>query len=636
MENKITDIISLKLSSHKTPVFKEEKQKDWVIYGAERDGGYYNNYGGYLNYLYNKTSKHNAFINGKVHFICGNGVAFDTTNLSVSEIAVVDSFLNKNNSNGDNLRDVIRKCTLDKKNYGGYYIEVILSKGGLKYEYLHMSWNSLRASKDGDGYFYSKDWTKQKQNKEDTGLEFIPNFDPEKKNIRSIHCFKEYRPDLDAYPLPDFIASVVYAEIDVELSNYRLNAIKSGFNAGTIVSFNNGRPTQEDKDETVAAFEEKFKGTDVANSILFSWAASKDSAPTITRLSPQNVDDQLNSLNDQVTQELIIGHNITNPLLVGVKTAGELGNKDQTIDSFDLWNHGYIIPNKIEIENDFNYLLGLNGFNNRLYLKDVKPFEERVTSEQKWSIMTPNEQREAAGLEELEEEPTKMVSSTVHRFSVDDEEEEFAENDAEVFRQYGEDIDGYDFIAKGQSFHAIDKDEVFALEVKNYGFDILDGEVKLLYKNIIELLTKDPLLSNEAMAKALNVNVSRVNVAVNRLVDDGALKLSEKSSGTQSRKPTAKAEKIVDKQGSSVGELKIMYTYEARPGLKPILDTTRPFCKKLINAKKLYSRQQIETISGIVGYDVWTKRGGWWTQKGGAVTTPFCRHVWVQNIVRKK
>jgi hypothetical protein len=55
-----------------------------------------------------------------------------------------------------------------------------------------------------------------------------------------------------------------------------------------------------------------------------------------------------------------------------------------------------------------------------------------------------------------------------------------------------------------------------------------------------------------------------------------------------------------------------------------------------MNAGKIYSRQQIEQISSVVGYDVWAKRGGWWTRKGGDVTTPYCRHVWVQNVVRIK
>ena len=88
-KDNLYNFISLKLSAHKTPVFKEEKQKDWVIYGAEK-GEYYNNYPAYLTYLYNRSSKQNAFINGKVHYICGNGIGFDATGLTVGSWTSID------------------------------------------------------------------------------------------------------------------------------------------------------------------------------------------------------------------------------------------------------------------------------------------------------------------------------------------------------------------------------------------------------------------------------------------------------------------------------------------------------------------------------------------------------------------
>jgi len=105
MENNIYDVIKLKLQAHKTPVFKEEKSKEWIIYGAERDG-YYNNYPAYLLYLHNRSSKHNAFINAKVLYICGAGVGFDSDSLSIEDIARANDFLNKENANYDTLKDI--------------------------------------------------------------------------------------------------------------------------------------------------------------------------------------------------------------------------------------------------------------------------------------------------------------------------------------------------------------------------------------------------------------------------------------------------------------------------------------------------------------------------------------------------
>jgi hypothetical protein len=634
MENNIYDVINLKLQAHKTPVFKEEKSKEWVIYGADKEGGYYNNYPGYLLYLFNRSSKHNAFINGKVLYICGAGVGFDSSDLSIEDIALANDFINKENTNFDTLKDIVKKCVLDKKLFGGYYLEVIWNKAGNNFELLHFPYNNLRKAKDADGYWYSKDWSKQKQSPEETDLEYIPLFDPEKPTGRQIFVSKEYRPDLDAYPLPDYVASAVYAEVDVELSNYRLNAIKSGFNAGTILNFSNGRPTEEEKEEIEARLKEKFTGTDRANSLLITFSGNKDSAPTIEHLTPQNVDSQLTELNDQVIQELIIGHHIPNPMLVGIKTAGELGTKDQINDSYELYKNTYIIPNQAEIEKDFNYLLKLKGFSNRIYLKELDPIEEQLPIEEKIKVMTKNEVREMYGLPPLEEEVKPIVSSAIHRFEDQICEHSFASESEideviEIFKMFGDDRENYEVIE--QKFMNEDNRFEFAVDVSP-----LSKQIK---RDIVGLLDKDPLMDNKTIADTLRIKEDRVADLINDMVKEELIKVKETNAGGQKkdiRVPTTEAIRTSNRLGTDTEDYKIMYTYEWRTGVKPDKRNSREFCVKLLDANKMYSRAQIEQISKIVGYDVWNYRGGWWTRKGGQTRTPFCRHIWSANVVKIK
>ena len=637
MENNIYDVINLKLQAHKTPVFKEEKSKEWVIYGAERDG-YYNNYPAYLLYLYNRSSKHNAFINGKVLYICGAGVGFDSDSLSIEDIARANDFINKENTNFDTLKDIVKKCVLDKKLFGGYYLEVIWNKAGNNFELLHFPYNNLRKAKDAEGYWYSKDWSKQKQTPEDTDLEYIPLFNPEKPTSRQIFVSKEYRPDLDAYPLPDYVASAVYAEVDVELSNYRLNAIKSGFNAGTILNFSNGRPTEEEKEEIEARLKEKFTGTDRANSLLISFSGNRETAPTIEHLTPQNVDAQLTELNDQVIQELIIGHHIPNPMLVGIKTPGELGSKDQINDSYELYKSTYIVPNQREIEKDFNYLLKLKGFGNRIYLKELDPIEEQLPIEEKIKVMTKNEVREMYGLPPIEEEIKPIVSSAIHRFCEPELEDTCCEHSfksvseideiIEIFKMFGEDKDSFEFY-----------EQKFMNEDGKFEFAEISPLSNSLKRDIVALLDKDPLMENKTIADTLRIKEDRVADLIKDLVDEEQISVKEKISGGDKkviRVPKSSAIRQSNKIGNEFEDFKIMYSYEWRPGVKPNKRNSREFCIKLLDANKMYSRAQIEQISKIVGWDVWNFRGGWWTRKGGDARTPFCRHIWQANVVKTK
>ena len=82
--------------------------------------------------------------------------------------------------------------------------------------------------------------------------------------------------------------------------------------------------------------------------------------------------------------------------------------------------------------------------------------------------------------------------------------------------------------------------------------------------------------------------------------------------------------------------IEIKYSYEKRKDATgpSVLDTTRPFCKKMVALNRLYSRADIQKISEFVGYNVFKRTGGFWNKNGKIV--PHCRHEWRTNIVIKK
>jgi len=43
-------------------------------------------------------------------------------------------------------------------------------------------------------------------------------------------------------------------------------------------------------------------------------------------------------------------------------------------------------------------------------------------------------------------------------------------------------------------------------------------------------------------------------------------------------------------------------------------------------------------MSALLGYDVWKRRGGWYTipDSSPAVHRPSCRHIWASKVVRRK
>jgi hypothetical protein len=92
------NILFIGFADNKIPEFKEVKSKDWVLFGED------NKFPDHLLYLYNKSSNHNAIINGKVIYIIGKGYETGT---------------GKVNSNGETFNEVLKKLCIDIELFGG-------------------------------------------------------------------------------------------------------------------------------------------------------------------------------------------------------------------------------------------------------------------------------------------------------------------------------------------------------------------------------------------------------------------------------------------------------------------------------------------------------------------------------------
>jgi len=56
----------------------------------------------------------------------------------------------------------------------------------------------------------------------------------------------------------------------------------------------------------------------------------------------------------------------------------------------------------------------------------------------------------------------------------------------------------------------------------------------------------------------------------------------------------------------------------------------------LLELNRSFTRDDINTISTRVDRNVWTYRGGWYTNPDTGATTPWCRHEWQQQLVIKQ
>ena len=149
-------------------------------------------------------------------------------------------------------------------------------------------------------------------------------------------------------------------------------------------------------------------------------------------------------------------------------------------------------------------------------------------------------------------------------------------------------------------------------------------ELSKLEANILNLISKDKRITAEVIATVTKQPVELISELITKLTDAGYIK----ANGDE--RILAKPIKEITDTKPSTTQILIRYSYEG-----PRDDRNRPFCAKLLELDKFYSREDIEKISERVGYSVWDRRGGWWTQPDGT-HSPSCRHRWQTNVVLRK
>lgn len=203
-----------------------------------------------------------------------------------------------------------------------------------------------------------------------------------------------------------------------------------------------------------------------------------------------------------------------------------------------------------------------------------------------------------------------------------------------MFDECGESRDDFEILKSKKvcftsDLEAEDDEAIFIQEA----FKTID--VTKTEATIIEMIKKDPKVTPDVIADAIGQTKSYVNSKLKSLAKRGYLETSIEKVGEDEIVSRVVPETIdivpPDIKKNPPVQVSVKYSYEVKPDIGPsIIPTTRPFCRKMVQLNRLYSRAEIEAISLRLGYSVWDRKGGWWG------SSPECRHRWQSNIVVKK
>ena len=314
----------------------EEKTNHYVKFGT------YNEFPASLIDLYNNSSIHNTCVNSIVDGIVGEGLTADP-----------EWVLDVANSDNESWNDIFKKVARDYKLFGGFALEVIWNKARTKIaEIYHIDFSWLRA-KEKDyrgripGYYVSDEWAEQYRYgaKSVDDLPYLPVYNPQKalNEPKQIYYYNPYRPGQKYYPLPDYIGALRVIDLDTEVDNFHVNNIKNGLAPSlAITTFTNADEDEREAIERMLRLQ--YQGSNNAGSLMYMDVDSPENAPVVTPIPQNGADGYYTTINDLVVQKILTAHRITSPMILGIKTEGQLGGRTEVIDAYLLLVNTVIRP----------------------------------------------------------------------------------------------------------------------------------------------------------------------------------------------------------------------------------------------------------------------------------------------------
>lgn len=684
------NIFMLEFAEQKQPEFIAQKGKEWVLYGKDND------YTKYLIDLYNRHAEHNAIVSAKSAYIAGKGLSYDKTKVTEpDEQAKLEKFINRANQ-FETWDKVIEKITTDFELFNGYALQVIYGAGGKVTDVYHLEFSKLRLSKCGKKAYYCNNWYQTKP-ENDSSFAYYPLYTNEIKSGTAILYYKIHRPTAleygSVYPIPDYVGATSAIETDVNIDVFHLSNTQNGMTAQGLLTFFNGNPTEEDKRKIKRMFERNYTGPNKAGSTIMNFVDENQKGAEFTTLTQSDLDKQFEILSKRLQQKIFTGHKVTNPILFGIKTEGQLGNRNELLESFEHFTKTYIDLRKPHIlyapqlfakKADLQYTelfieplepIGLELPLNEAQVSEALTFDEkRQLIAQKYNIelqavsdentkkiplasrlgvggttsllqviqsAIPAQQKVSILIGVFGLPPKKAydiigftpqtATPVIQAQSMSEEKDGILE----ALLACGQDSNDDEILE--EKFIEFDSEEACLKFEKEQAYkfaDVLTGDVRTTRNSILELLSGNPETKPELIAKQLGLDVEYVNEQINLLIDNGII--NETVAGFF---PTGKGlDKLEGIEPIVETEIYTVYKYAVRDDVAPAKTGSRPFCTKLMASSKEWTKEQILDLSNQFGTNVWIYRGGYYNNPKTKEIEPYCRHVWkaITKVKRKK
>jgi hypothetical protein len=610
------NIININLETSTAPIVQESPGRNWIEYGTDN---WRNLYPQFLIDLYYSSSISSAIINATSEMIAGENLIIENEDDRDLEATVkLKNFMNRANGN-ESLHEVIKKLAFDFKLQGGFALNIVWSKDRTQIaEIYHVGVEKLRCAKPDEmgrtpGYFISSDWSNIRQNKP----YYVPAFNAnDRTSANQIMYSGLYSPNMNAYYTPDYVSCNNWALIDSKVSEFHLNNISNGFAGSFLISFANGIPTMEERNQIERSLTDKFCSESNSGSFVLTFSDDKTRTPEVNPISTSDLDKQYLALQELLVQNILSGHRVTSKTLMGLdSTNGFSSNTDELINAANFYTQTVIKPFQDQIVKQLRKIFQINNMDMPVNFVQLKPITVQFDSKTLREVMTQDEIREELGLEPLGEEKTVEQEVKFSKLGMIDGQPVFSTIEEAEAHAKTLGCSGYhEHEYEGRTAYMACEGHSEATElskfIEEFGEDIPEGWEMI----------DDEIVDGEHQDFDFEAELNKV----------ASEKFNFVSTGRAT--PNTRSEQDgLNKSGNAF--YKVRYVYTRNNSLSQEGET-REFCRLMTSANKIYRKENIISMGSRAVNPGWGPRGAntysIWLYKGGG----NCHHFWKRRIYK--
>ena len=571
--------------------------------------------------LFSEVPLHRSISLSKVNYLLGDGAVIKATGEAADfDINLVDSF-----------EEVIRKCIMDYVLFNSFALEVQYSVLTHKPIYFnHIPFAHVRMNKPKTKYWVCDDWYNKRN---------VLSYDRWTKGTSEtskLYVFQNYTPSVsNVYSDVPYKACITEMISEMLIQDLNKGSLEDGFSPSLVLSFFKGVPAPEQAEQFERKLAADFSGPNGKKFLInYNDAGSEKGLQVDTLNATDNVA-KIESIKKLNTEAILTAHQATSPLLFGISTEGNSigGNGNEIEQAFQVFKSVFCKDNRNILEKSFNKIFTDAGFP-EIELKDkTNLLNSELPAATLEKVLFIDELRALANLPALPNgdgqklltiSKTATGEAATNFNEVDDNTEKYKNGR----KLTAEDFEQIAHLGNHRSGFTIMSTHKFSKNI-NLQFDDDNDIENYLLKNTINGKSLSDITADIKNDLGISITADDLSQRIAALTEAKLIESKVVDGVVESTPVKPQTARIVE----------VLYEYKKRPDVEgdTLLKTSRDFCIRLIENNRIYSREDIQTMSGTFGYDVFTHAGGWWFNSESNKAENQCRHFWSRvRVIRKE